>query len=44
MVSTAFKVELIEGEIPSTGPYISFIGKFILNPNKMTMIVYLELM
>lgn len=34
MVSTAFKIELIEDEIPSTGPYISFVGKVYSKPKQ----------
>ncbi|CAB4438026.1 unnamed protein product [Rhizophagus irregularis] len=34
MISTAFKIELIEDEIPSTGPYISFVGKIYSRPKQ----------
>ncbi|CAB4474712.1 hypothetical protein RhiirA1_438237 [Rhizophagus irregularis] len=34
MISTAFKIELIEDEIPSTGPYISFVGKVYSRPKQ----------
>ena len=27
MISTAFKMEFSEVELPSTGPYITFVGK-----------------
>ncbi|CAB4414266.1 unnamed protein product [Rhizophagus irregularis] len=34
MVSTAFKIELIENKIPSTGPYISFAIKVYSKPKQ----------
>jgi hypothetical protein len=34
MVSTAFKVDLTEDELPSTGPYITFVGKIYSKPKQ----------
>ncbi|CAB4444837.1 unnamed protein product [Rhizophagus irregularis] len=34
MVSTAFKIELIKDEIPSTGLYISFVRKVYSKPKQ----------
>jgi hypothetical protein len=34
MVSTAFKIELTDDKFPSTGPYISFVGKIYSGPKQ----------